>query len=94
MSVYSASDSAVASSSLEFDFDDIIVNSQAYRRALAAIKVQTVTQEDSNAEGDLIDFSDAATIKPAGNENILPELEDLVFATDFVDAVSSRPVRV
>lgn len=40
MSVYPEAESMIASSELEFDFDDIVVNSVAYRRALAAARNQ------------------------------------------------------
>jgi len=58
----------------EFDFDDLIVNSQAYRRALAATRAgRTLAREAKDQssgpstqpaefDGDLIDLSDAATI--------------------------------
>ncbi|KAK5720297.1 hypothetical protein LTR15_007570 [Elasticomyces elasticus] len=64
----------MASSELEFDFDDIIVNSAAYRRALAAARRQhDILQSPQPAEvdGDLIDFSDSNTIRrfPVGDVN-------------------------
>ncbi|KAF2813324.1 uncharacterized protein BDZ99DRAFT_253794 [Mytilinidion resinicola] len=54
----------------QFDFDDLIVNSKAYRRALAAARAgkepvdgtSGQTNEQAVFGGDLIDFSDAATI--------------------------------
>lgn len=68
MSVYSAADSVMAPSGQEFDFDDIIVNSAAYRRALAAARKQHVPSSVPEAEGDLIDFTDGNTIRePAVN---------------------------
>lgn len=51
------------SSELEFDFDDIIVNSAAYRRALAAAKQQASAPDVEVVDGDLIDFSDNDTLK-------------------------------
>ncbi|KAK3648651.1 hypothetical protein LTR22_013287 [Elasticomyces elasticus] len=56
----------MASSELEFDFDDIIVNSAAYRRALAAARHQHDTLQSpqpAEVDGDLIDFSDSNTIR-------------------------------
>ncbi|KAK5735308.1 hypothetical protein LTR17_008315 [Elasticomyces elasticus] len=73
-SVYSSADSIMASSELEFDFDDIIVNSAAYRRALAAARHQHGTfqsPQPTEVDGDLIDFSDSNTIRrlPLGDAN-------------------------
>ncbi|KAK5689848.1 hypothetical protein LTR97_012608 [Elasticomyces elasticus] len=73
-SVYSSADSIMASSELEFDFDDIIVNSAAYRRALAAARHQHATfqsPQPAEPDGDLIDFSDSNTIRqlPVGSAN-------------------------
>ncbi|KAK3641007.1 hypothetical protein LTR56_008395 [Elasticomyces elasticus] len=73
-SVYSSADSIMASSELEFDFDDIIVNSAAYRRALAAARHQHDTLQSpqpAEVDGDLIDFSDSNTIRrlPLGEMN-------------------------
>lgn len=65
MSVYSAADSMLASSDLDFDFDDIIVNSAAYRRALAAARHQAPAPALPPVVigEDLIDFSDTDTIQ-------------------------------
>ena len=41
MSIYSESDPIVASSQLEFDFDDVVVDSAVYRRVMAAAKNHT-----------------------------------------------------
>ncbi|EMC96355.1 hypothetical protein BAUCODRAFT_33682 [Baudoinia panamericana UAMH 10762] len=64
-SVYSKADSILASSDLEFDFDDIIVNSAAYRRALAAARQQTSAprQQTEEPDQDLIDFSENDTLR-------------------------------
>ncbi|KAK4897647.1 hypothetical protein LTR27_004793 [Elasticomyces elasticus] len=64
----------MASSELEFDFDDIIVNSAAYRRALAAARHQhalSLSPQPAEPDGDLIDFSDSNTIRqlPIGEMN-------------------------
>lgn len=91
MSIYSAADSVMADSEMEFDFDDIIVNSAAYRRALAAAKYQQqpAVPPTVEVEGDLIDFSDSATLKqvPPRNEGggiaaISEDLLDLTFVTN------------
>jgi hypothetical protein len=75
MSVYSAADSMMASSELEFDFDDIIVNSTAYRRALAAARQQKLEPQTEEVNGDLIDLSDDATLRRAPSDD---QVEDLV----------------
>lgn len=48
-SLYAATECFQAPSELEFDFDDIVVNSAAYRRALAAAQRQIpITQQDDS----------------------------------------------
>lgn len=91
-SVYSAADSMVASSELEFDFDDMIVNSTAYRRALAAAQQRAlpIRIDGATFEGDLIDFSaDDLTIGGAhgtvtadDTAAISQDLLGLTFSTD------------
>jgi hypothetical protein len=89
MSVYSAADSMMASSELEFDFDDIIVNSAAYRRALVAAKQQNLAPHIEEVHSDLIDLSDDATLRRAPIEDraedvaaISSDLLGLSFSTD------------
>ena len=92
MSLCSAADSINASSELEFDFDDIIVNSAAYRRVLAVARHRAVAAEPEPRaipEGDLIEFSDDDTVRqiPAQGpiEGIMPISEDILglrFSTD------------
>ena len=89
LSVFSAADSMMASSELEFDFDDIIVNSTAYRRALAAAKQQKQVPHAEEVNGDLIDFSDDATLRHATTLNreedlgaISQDLLGLTFSAD------------
>ena len=56
--------SIAAPSELEFDFDDMVINSLAYRRAMAHAQTKArppVTQEEP-ALGDLIDLTDNLTI--------------------------------
>jgi Tfp pilus assembly protein PilF len=62
-SIYSTAISLVAPSEIEFDFDDQIVNSRVYRRMLAQAMMKTTPSDIEVIEGDLIDFSDVATIK-------------------------------
>jgi hypothetical protein len=52
----------LASSELDFDFDDIVINSVAYRRVFSAAKQELSTSEHEVPAGDLIDFSDDATL--------------------------------
>ncbi|KAL2692546.1 hypothetical protein Neosp_002956 [[Neocosmospora] mangrovei] len=51
--------SAVAPSELDFEFDDLVLNSQAYRRAFARAQADTEQPHIHVVEGDLIDFSEA-----------------------------------
>jgi hypothetical protein len=60
--------SMIAPSELEFEFDDMVINSQAYRRAMADAKART-KPFDAQAEhflGDLIDLTDNPTIREGG----------------------------
>ena len=82
MSVYSARDSMLASSELDFDFDDIVVNSAAYRRVLSAAKQELSTSKHEVPAGDLIDFSDDATIRQQAA--CLPDLEGLGLSEDLL----------
>ncbi|KAK3387788.1 hypothetical protein B0H63DRAFT_509510 [Podospora didyma] len=79
--------SMTAPSELEFDFDDMIINSQAYRRAFAQAHTHALVgathQEDI---GDLIDLTDNLTFKQevtSASDEPLPhafqDLQDLVF---------------
>ncbi|KAJ4178871.1 hypothetical protein NW755_012893 [Fusarium falciforme] len=51
--------SAVAPSELDFEFDDLVLNSQAYRRAFARAQADSEQPQIHVVEGDLIDFSEA-----------------------------------
>ncbi|KAM0426281.1 hypothetical protein ACHAPT_008321 [Fusarium lateritium] len=64
--------SAVAPSELDFEFDNLVLDSQAYRRAFARAQANNEQPQIQVIEGDLIDFtetqsaidnSDAATIR-------------------------------
>ncbi|CAM1501491.1 Fc.00g034750.m01.CDS01 [Cosmosporella sp. VM-42] len=73
--------SVIAPSKLEFAFDDLVINSQAYRRVLAQARSQAYNAPVENS-GDLIDFSDnGAVIRSASCEDpasqTLRELADL-----------------
>ncbi|KAF5007829.1 hypothetical protein FDECE_5855 [Fusarium decemcellulare] len=72
--------SAIAPSELDFEFDDLVLNSQAYRRAFARAQAEREQPERHVVEGDLIDLfentidnSDAATIR-----EIHQDLKDLI----------------
>jgi hypothetical protein len=76
--------SIVAPSELEFEFDNMVINSQAYRRAIAYAKAKT-KPFDSQAEhslSDLIDLTDSPTIREGGTATaaipaVLQELQEL-----------------
>ncbi len=77
--------SVVAPSELEFEFDDMIINSQAYRRAMAhaQAKVTPPGSQRDPAIGDLIDLTDDLTIHqgdtaPAALPSALQDLQDLM----------------
>lgn len=62
-SIYSTDISVIAPSDQEFDFDDQIVNSKVYRKLLAQALAKGNLGPSEVVEGDLIDFSDEATVK-------------------------------
>jgi hypothetical protein len=72
----------LASSELNFDFDDIVVNSVAYRRVLSAAKQELSSSKHDVPAGDLIDFSDDATIRQQAA--CLPDLEGLGLSEDLL----------
>ena len=82
LSVYSARDSMLASSELDFDFDDIVVNSAAYRRVLGAAKQILSTSKHDVPLGDLIDFSDDSTLRQQAV--CLPDLKGLGISDDLL----------
>ena len=67
-SIHSTAVSVAATPEIEFDFDDQIFNSRVYRRVLAREMTKTmhVASDVEAIEGDLNDFSDAATMKETG----------------------------
>jgi hypothetical protein len=54
VSVHSSSDLTIPSSELEFDFDDIVVDSAAYRRAMTAARYQGPNFQQNEARRDLV----------------------------------------
>lgn len=76
---------SIAASEREFDFDDLVVNSKIYRRVLAQAKHrahetgQPVIESDL---GDLIDLTDAETVKNAGHQD-----DDLEGAVRLLDGI-------
>ncbi|KAF4469676.1 GTPase-activating of the rho rac family (LRG1) [Fusarium albosuccineum] len=75
--------SAIAPSELDFEFDDLVLNSQAYRRAFARAQEESQQPERHIVEGDLIDLSentidisDVATIR-----EINQDLKDLTLVS-------------
>ena len=88
MSIYTAANSSMPSD-LEFDFDDIVVNSAAYQRVLAAARHKASASQCEEDVGDLIDFSDDALGRqvPVGTDPKQPltipeDLLGLRFSTD------------
>lgn len=74
----------VAPSELEFEFDDMVINSQAYRRVMAYAKAKTKPSDPQTEDslGDLIDLTDRATIGEGGTATaelpaVFQELQDL-----------------
>lgn len=89
--------SAVAPSELDFEFDDLVLNSQAYRRAFARAQADSEQPQIHVVEGDLIDFSetqssldnsDAATIRELNQDlqglNIGADSETQALLTGFI----------
>jgi hypothetical protein len=58
MSVYSAGDSMLASSEINFDFDDMVIDSTVYRRVLAAAKQHTERLNRNEPNEDMADDFD------------------------------------
>ncbi|KAE8446167.1 hypothetical protein EG329_012392 [Mollisiaceae sp. DMI_Dod_QoI] len=77
-SIYSNAPSITGASELEFDFDDLIVNSRVYRRVLASAKGKVVDTVQQTVEGDLIDLSDSQTIIAGPIEPSTQGLEGLI----------------
>ncbi|KAG7293480.1 hypothetical protein NEMBOFW57_003531 [Staphylotrichum longicolle] len=76
--------SMVAPSELEFEFDDMVINSQAYRRVMAYAKAKTKPSDPQTEDslGDLIDLTDRVTIGEGGTATaelpaVFQELQDL-----------------
>ncbi|KAM5352791.1 hypothetical protein ACJ41O_005513 [Fusarium nematophilum] len=78
--------SAIAPSELDFEFDDMVLNSQAYRRAFARAQAEA-EQQPTIVEGDLIDLSEPALDDNADAETIRQVNQDLE-GLNFVSAPS------
>jgi protein-serine/threonine kinase len=65
-------------SDLEFDFDDVIVNSKVYRRVLASARGKVLEANRPIIEGDLIDLSDLQTVTEAKIVEVTQDLECLI----------------
>lgn len=91
-SVFAATESIFASSELEFDFDDAVVNSAAYRRAFAAAKYRAPATPSAAVDGDLIDFSDHDTLHQAVVGDAVPE--SLTLSEDLIGLLFSEAVRM
>ncbi|RSL41096.1 hypothetical protein CEP54_015925 [Fusarium duplospermum] len=66
--------SAVAPSELDFDFDDLVLNSQAYRRAFARAQADSQQPQIHVVEGDLIDLSEAQSSIDNSDAETIQEL--------------------
>lgn len=76
VSVYSARDSILASSDLDFDFDGVVVNSAAYRRVLAVAKQQIDVSKHDEPSNDLIDLSDDTTVRQFATDHSSQEARE------------------
>jgi serine/threonine protein kinase len=63
---------------LEFDFDDVIVNSKVYRRVLASARGKVLEANRPIIEGDLIDLSDSQTVTEGKIDEVTQDLECLI----------------
>ncbi|KAJ4324095.1 hypothetical protein N0V84_004061 [Fusarium piperis] len=66
--------SAIAPSELDFEFDDLVLNSQAYRRAFARAQAESDQQQIHIIEGDLIDFSETQSSLDNSDADTIREL--------------------
>ncbi|KAH6886875.1 hypothetical protein B0T10DRAFT_575249, partial [Thelonectria olida] len=57
--------SLIAPSDLEFEFDNVVLNGQVYRRAFAKTELTRTTKSTTHVEGDLLDFSETTTAMQA-----------------------------
>ena len=80
-SIFGAATSTIGAQ--EFDFDDVVINSQAYRRVLAAARRNMAQQEYPHAipDGDLIDLSEPSDNAQGDDRTINRELRSLKFST-------------
>lgn len=68
-----------AATELEFEFDDMVINSAAYRRVFMQARAKEYA-DTSKAVGDLIDLSDSPIVPPSETRpvsNVLRDLEGL-----------------
>jgi hypothetical protein len=73
---------AIAPSELEFEFDNFVINSQAYRRVFAKAQAQNSQQVHvQNITGDLIDLSESIHDQDADTiRNVHSDLAELDFS--------------
>jgi hypothetical protein len=77
-SIYSNTTSVAGDSEIEFEFDDLVVNSKVYRRVLASSRRKVPETDRDVIEGDLIDLSDSQTISAAQIDETTRDLEGLI----------------
>ena len=79
-STFSGAASTIGAS--EFEFDDLVVNSQVYRRTLAAARFRDsrTRREQVEDEGDLIDLSESLANEKEDDDTLLADLRSLSFS--------------
>lgn len=90
-SIYSNAHSIAGASELEFEFDDLIVNSKAYRRVLASAKRGAPKTDRQGIEGDLIDLSDSQTVVAVPIDGAARDMDCLITSENQGIAVLSKP---
>ncbi len=91
-SIYSIDSAMERDSMVEFDFDDVIVNSKVYRQVLASARRNAIIN-DQVIEGDLIDLSDSHTITAVDHKHNIKDLESFVILSDDLMASTSTQSR-
>jgi hypothetical protein len=81
-SIYSNDPSVAGASDLESDFDDLIVNSEVYKRALTSAKGKVLGNDQQVIEGNLIDLSESQTIIAEQVDGMTRDLECLIVSHD------------
>jgi len=91
-SIYSIDSAMARDSMIEFDFDDVIVNSKVYRQVLA-LAIRNIIINDQVIEGDLTDLSDSHTIITVARKHHIEDLESLAISPNDSMATTSTQSR-